>query len=300
MKRLILAGLSLAVLALIGGLFLFGAASSPPEPSELQEPDLVTQAWIHLVDDEWDQVITKCRRASTLQPEWLEPRLLLTAAYREQGQWDSVIRTCGEILAISPSNSLAFLNRGRAYVAKQDTARASADFDRAIELNPGIPQAYSRRGRLRAGANDLPGALADFSMAIELQPRSATLYLLRAAAHEQQGRYDKAMQDAYTAVLCSTNDVRPHLQLARLSEQLGIWNNVIEHAQRVLELDPDATDMYRVIAGAQKKTHAIDAGSERLAPQLSGNLRTHGITWTARCCWPMPGSMRMPRPIVRA
>ena len=61
-------------------------------------------------------------------------------------------------------------NRGNAFVAKGDFARALADFDRAIEIDPKYLLAYHNRCLAYSKKADLDRAIADCGEAIRLGP----------------------------------------------------------------------------------------------------------------------------------
>jgi tetratricopeptide (TPR) repeat protein len=49
---------------------------------------------------------------------------------------EETIRFCTEALALEPNEILAYLNRGHAYLIKDDYDRAIADFEHALKLEP--------------------------------------------------------------------------------------------------------------------------------------------------------------------
>ena len=49
-----------------------------------------------------------------------------------------LLQTIPKLIELKPDFAVACSNRGRAYHAKGDYSRATADYDKAIELNPSI------------------------------------------------------------------------------------------------------------------------------------------------------------------
>jgi tetratricopeptide (TPR) repeat protein len=81
-----------------------------------------------------------------------------------------------------------YSNRGLAWAAKGDVARAIADFDRAIRLDRNDAEAYWRRAKVYASQRDLDRFVADLDQVIRLDPGRADAYMGRGAA-----RYERYM-----------------------------------------------------------------------------------------------------------
>ena len=81
-----------------------------------------------------------------------------------------VHRADNEAIRIAPRANF-LTNRGNAYQAKGDLARAIADYDRAIQLNPAFADAYNNRGAAYRGKGDLNRAIADYQAALRVDPR---------------------------------------------------------------------------------------------------------------------------------
>jgi tetratricopeptide (TPR) repeat protein len=80
-------------------------------------------------------------------------------------------------------------------VEANQPAEAIQDFDRAIALNPTYSEAYYNRGNARADANRRPEAIRDYDEAIALKPGFAAAYNNRAVAFYEMKAYDKAWAD---------------------------------------------------------------------------------------------------------
>ena len=103
----------------------------------------------------------------------------------------TVVATAGEydianadfndaLRAGSPQGGIVYHNRGHAWRAKGDYARAIADYDASIKFDPKAVFSYQNRGVSRQALGDLDGALADINEAIRLDPALASPLTSRA------------------------------------------------------------------------------------------------------------------------
>ena len=77
-----------------------------------------------------------------------------------------------EYLRSNPDDGNVFRRRGEAYGDMNDTAKAQADFAKAISIDPRDKLAYFRRGVLRSDRG-LSGAREDFEAALRIDPNDA-------------------------------------------------------------------------------------------------------------------------------
>ena len=76
----------------------------------------------------------------------------------------------GKAIELNLTYSLAYRNRGSAYLLRGELELAIADLDRSIELDPGNSTAYISRGVVRAASGNLTLAVGDYTLAIMAQP----------------------------------------------------------------------------------------------------------------------------------
>ncbi len=86
---------------------------------------------------------------------------------------DGAIADYDAAIRLVPDLAYAYVNRGNAWMRKEDPARAIADYDRAIRLKPGFAPAYRNRGSARLARREFRRAVADLEHAIRLDARNA-------------------------------------------------------------------------------------------------------------------------------
>ena len=85
-----------------------------------------------------------------------------------------------EAIWLDPLLTPAYINRGRAWAARAEYAKAIVDYNMALRLDPGQAVAYRERGSAREGQKSFRQALADYSEAIRLDPQDPRTYCDRA------------------------------------------------------------------------------------------------------------------------
>ena len=111
-----------------------------------------------------------------------------------------------------------YVNRGVFKLRRAEFAKASGDFNRAVELKPDLGAAYVNRGAAAVGAKRYADGLADLNRAIELgvdEPEKA--YYNRALAYEGLDDLKAAYFDYQKAAELSPTWEAPKRELVRFS-----------------------------------------------------------------------------------
>jgi tetratricopeptide (TPR) repeat protein len=122
------------------------------------------------------------------------------------------IRYCNLALDLDPRNVGALDLRGNAFIMTGQSARALADFSRAIAIAPSDPNGYRFRGVVYTALRRDREALADYNRALVLAPGDLLTIEFRGHLHQVAGRYALAIADFTTVI-----DAQPGL--AR------VWNS---------------------------------------------------------------------------
>lgn len=124
-------------------------------------------------------------------------------------------------LAATPHDATLYLQRGEAYRAHHEPARARADYDRALALNPSLDGARLARARLLVAMGRAAEAGDDLDVFLTRHPRHVTATLTRARARRDLGDLRGAVAD-YDAVLADRPDPDVGLERARLLAATGL------------------------------------------------------------------------------
>ena len=123
-------------------------------------------------------------------------------AYIHQGKFDSAIEDFSQAIARSRS-AIAFNGRGIAYLKKGALDRAMPDFDEALKIKPDFVNGLIMRGLANAQRADYAGALQDLDYAVKLSPKRADTLYSRSLVKREKG--DTAGADQDLAIARSIN-----------------------------------------------------------------------------------------------
>jgi tetratricopeptide (TPR) repeat protein len=201
--------------------------------------------------------------------------------FASRGDFDMAIEDFTEAIRLNPGMSLAYLQRGKALLARQanitgidedidedfefdwtvgkrdktaDDDRALADFTKAIELAPNLFAAWRYRGGLYTEIREYDKAIADHIQHVRLDPNSTGAYMSRGIAYAGKGDYDRAIADYDRAVKLNPNFATAYNNRGNAYSDTGDHDRAIADYDRAISLDPNYAAAYtnRGIAYADK------------------------------------------------
>lgn len=99
-----------------------------------------------------------------------------------------------------PNISLAYSNRGNAYMDAGELDKAIADYTEAVRLDPAYVDALNNRGNVYNTRGEHDKAIADYNRVIAIRPRHAEAHYNRGNACIAQGNYQQAIADYAEAI----------------------------------------------------------------------------------------------------
>jgi tetratricopeptide (TPR) repeat protein len=129
---------------------------------------------------------------------------------------------------------------GQAWLLAEQTERALAALDRALQLQPRDGGLHIDRAQVYAETGRLREAVADLSAAIEIDPGLIDAYVFRASALRRLERPDKAAADLEIAL--GLDPLHPEALLERglLRERIGDRDGARDDWTRLVTLVPDS------------------------------------------------------------
>lgn len=164
-------------------------------------------------------------------------------AYVAKENYDLAIRDFDQAIHSQPNLAAAFENRCRAYLRKHDDGRALPDCEQAIRLDPKAARAVYGRGVIRSHSRDYDRAMLDFEQAIRLDPNLAAAYSGRGFVRVKRGQYDQAIQDYGQALrLHPDGDAYYNRGLCYLRK--GDYGRAMPDLDQAIRLAPNLAEAY--------------------------------------------------------
>jgi tetratricopeptide (TPR) repeat protein len=187
--------------------------------------------------------------------------------FATRGDFDMAIEDFTEAIRLDPDMSLAYLQRGKALIARQakitaidedfefgwivgkrdktaDDDRALADLTKAIELSPNLFAAWKYRGGLYIEIREYDKAIADHTQRVRLDPDSAGAYMSRGIAYTGKGDYDKAIADYDRAVKLNPDFASAYNNRGNAYRNKGDYDRAIADYNQAIKLDPNLAKTY--------------------------------------------------------
>jgi len=125
----------------------------------------------------------------------------------------------------------------------EETYKAIADYDKAIELDPKLAAAYNGRGNAWYVKREYDQAIADYDKAIELDPKLAAAYTNRDLARKAKQEYGKAI-DSGKAIELDPKDAKAYLNRGNTWYHRQEYDQAIADYDKAIELDPKLAAAY--------------------------------------------------------
>ena len=152
------------------------------------------------------------------------------------------VETYNRLIENNPTQGRLLTLRASAWWARGDTAKALADYDRAIDQGYKEPHAYSSRGLFHAALGNYEKAILDFNTAIERGAKDEAAYINRAAIYLSIDRPDMALKDYNEAVIVAPNSPTAYHLRAVLHKSQGKLEAAISDFTKAIEVDPKHED----------------------------------------------------------
>jgi tetratricopeptide (TPR) repeat protein len=180
-------------------------------------------------------------RAEEERRKQAEAERLAHQSYSElnDGDYNRAIATAGEAMRLDPKSTLAFLNRGVAYMRKGDNDRAIADFNEAIRLDPKSVRALNNRASAYAQKNELDRAIADLNEAIRINPNNTMVFNNRGNAYMRKGDNDRAIADFNEEIRLDPKSARAFNNRGFAYMRKGDNNRAISDYSEAIRLNPN-------------------------------------------------------------
>lgn len=153
-------------------------------------------------------------------------------------RFDDAVRVLNPRIEAKPDEGSLYRMRGQAYMMKEDTEKAKADLDKAIELNKRDAQALLIRGEFYFGNKEFDKANRDVSDAMAIDPSLVRGILMRSMIAFQEKRYAEAIADMEMLVKANPTNEAAVRQLASYYQADNRPRLAIRLLDELLENEP--------------------------------------------------------------
>lgn len=192
----------------------------------------------------------------------------------EKGVHAAALNACSSVAenvsAQSATRGTALYYRANSRYSTRDIEGALDDINGAIDLNPGFGPAHALRGAIRLRTGDSARAEADYDRALELGFADPGVRSGRASARFERGDIAGAAEDLQAVVDAAPRNAVSRLRLAIALDRLGRTEEALEQANRAISINADYTAAYGVRAKIRGESGDLDGALEDYARAETG------------------------------
>jgi len=170
--------------------------------------------------------------------------VLSVATWNRCQVWHDSIALWSDVVKKYPSVSVAYTNRGQAYVVGGEYDKACADLDRALRLDPRDQEAFLNRGTIRLLQGAYDQALRDYARTLRLNPLYAEAYSNCGNVFLRKKEYETAMSYYGRALAINPHLSLSHYHLGEILSIQGKYGQALREFQDCLRDDPSDADAY--------------------------------------------------------
>jgi tetratricopeptide (TPR) repeat protein len=179
-----------------------------------------------------------------------------------QGDYKKALVYYDACVADNPKSSEAYLARANTYRELNDSARAFADFDKAIALGASS-DIYAARAYTHKYFGDYQKAIDDYSKALELLPSWGDIYYERAIIKAKLGDDNAAIADLTQAINVMPNhNARSFYARGYISAIRGDHRQAIADFTRTIAVDASLREARECLALSYEVTGDLESAKK--------------------------------------
>ena len=138
-------------------------------------------------------------------------------AYLDKQDYAKALADLNQAVGLSPDNSTAYFQRARVHYVQKNYDACIADNTKTVALDPGEYVAYHNRGLAYFSKSDYPAAIADYTRTIEKKPdyRSSFFQRARALRDEELREKHRGQHEGDRARSQRRSPLQPRAELLR-------------------------------------------------------------------------------------
>jgi tetratricopeptide (TPR) repeat protein len=218
------------------------------------------QAWGFRKNKQYDKALSLCAKAIRYGEyyEFFEERARTYLAMKE---YDQALKDVNQCISLRPVKSPPYSLRATIYLQKGDLDAATQEISSMDTIFPGDFEVRNLK-EWTAGCflnqghtlfkTDLQQAVVSYGKAIEVKPGCTAAYYWRGLASWKLKNTDLAYSDFEKAIRLDPHDFKCYQMMDNLLATQKRWDEIIEHWNRFLSLEPNNGDAYLERAGTYR------------------------------------------------
>ncbi|HWR38609.1 MAG TPA: tetratricopeptide repeat protein [Patescibacteria group bacterium] len=181
------------------------------------------------------------------------------AADKQENEAEAQIAALTKAIAGHPQDVQNYVNRGKIYASRNQTALALADYNRAITLDPNNLLAYTARAQAFGTAKQYEAALADYSKVIEISPGDINARFQSGVCHYYRGEYELGIGDLEQVIVMQPAHAGAYLVKAVCLQKLERNDEAVAAYKSLLINVPEGKESQEAIGMAKKMLKRLGA-----------------------------------------
>ncbi len=159
-----------------------------------------------------------------------------------QNHLDVAVDALQNALRNDPENAVAHYQLGLAFDRQHDSARAQAEWRKAVSLRPDLTDAQRALAAAELSRGNADALLETSQQIIKAQPYAADGFLLKCLAETALQKYSDAQHDAEEGLQRAPQSPAPYVQLGNVQLVQKHYADAEKFYQQALEKDPSSAD----------------------------------------------------------
>lgn len=196
----------------------------------------------------YDEALALVKKYESILPKDKDLPLIAGNVYVHNGDREAALENFTKALELDPKMATGYVNRGFVLNDLKQGARASKDFQTALQLQPGYGEAHLGLAYSDLQLHRPKPALRQLEAAEKILGKSHSWHLARAEAYRQGSDFPRAASEYRTALAEDPKDLTTELAYADVLYRMRQYAEATAALKAALELSPSDPSIYALMA----------------------------------------------------
>lgn len=201
----------------------------------------------------YDQALALVNKYEPLLPNDKDLPLIAGNVYGHNGNHEAALKSYTRALELDPKMATGYVDRGFVFNDLKQAAKATKDFQTALQLQPGYGEAHLGLAYSDLQLHRPKPALTQLEAAQKSLGKSHAWHLARAEAFRQESDFSHAASEYQTALAEDPKDVTTELAYADVLYRMRQYAEAIAALKTALALSPSDPAIYSLLAQVDAK-----------------------------------------------